>query len=500
MSDLEQYFKPYREQITGIDSYIETPYGRKKLVYADWIASGRLYKPIEKRLAEEIGPMVGNTHSESSATGKAMTDAYHMAQKIVKNHVNATSEDVLLFTGTGMTSAIAKLQRILGLKVPEQAINYCVFTHGEYNSCREIPNENRPVVFLTHTEHHSNHTSWFETLADVVVLEPSPDLMVDPESLRRELAKYRNRPLLIGSFSACSNVTGYFPPYYELARIMHEHNGYCFVDFAASAPYVEIDMHPADKMQQLDAIFFSPHKFLGGPGSAGVLIFNKELYKNYTPDTPGGGTVKWTNRWGEYSYISDIEVKEDGGTPGFLQGMKAALAIRLKEKMNTEMIRRRENELLDLAFSRLEKIKGVHILAPNIRERLGVISFYIDDVHHNLATRLLNDRFGIQARGGCSCAGTYGHFLLNVDFRLSKEITDLIEAGDLSLKPGWIRLSLHPVMTNEELEYITDAIEKISINGNDWGKEYRYDKHTNEFFHLKFKQDTIGLPDSWFEL
>lgn len=500
MSELEEYFKPFREQIIGIDSLIETPYGRKKLVYADWIASGRLFKPIEKRLADEIGPMVGNTHSESSATGKAMTDAYHLAQKIVKNHVNANSDDIILFTGTGMTSAIAKLQRILGLKVPEQAINYCVFTHGEYNSCRDIPNENRPVVFLTHTEHHSNHTSWFETLADVVVLEPSPDLTVNPDALRKEIARYKNRPLLIGSFSACSNVTGYFPPYYELARIMHENNGYCFVDFAASAPYVTIDIHPADKMQQLDAIFFSPHKFLGGPGSSGVLIFNKELYKNYTPDTPGGGTVKWTNRWGEYSYISDIEVKEDGGTPGFLQGIKAALAIRLKEKMNTELIRKREQELLDLAFKKLEKIKGLHILAPNIRERLGVISFYLDNTHHNLATRLLNDRFGIQVRGGCSCAGTYGHFLLNVDFRLSKEITDRIEAGDLSLKPGWVRLSLHPVMTNEELEYITDAIEQVSVNGNEWGKDYKYDKHTNEFYHVNFQKQESGEYNSWFEL
>ncbi|NSW95577.1 MAG: aminotransferase class V-fold PLP-dependent enzyme, partial [Bacteroidales bacterium] len=201
-----------------------------------------------------------------------------------------------------------------------------------------------------------------------------------------------------------------------------------------------------------------------------------------------------------YSYISDIEVKEDGGTPGFLQGIKAALAIRLKEKMNTEMIRKREKELLDLAFSRLEKIKGLHILAPNIRDRLGVISFYLDNVHHNLVTRLLNDRYGIQVRGGCSCAGTYGHFLLNVDFRLSKEITDRIEAGDLSLKPGWIRLSLHPVMTDNELEYITDAIEQISVHGNEWGKEYRYDKHTNEFFHLTYPQNIEGIHNYWFEL
>lgn len=499
MSELEKYFTQYRKNIIGIDAEIETPYGIKKLIYADWIASGRLYSPIEKKMLEEIGPMIGNTHSESTSTGRAMTDAYHLAQKIVKRHVNANENDLILFTGTGMTSAIAKLQRLLGLKIPEQAVNYCPFTHGEYDKCRDIPNEKRPVVFLTHTEHHSNHTSWFETLADVVVLEPAADLTVDPEALQKEIVKYKDRPLLIGSFSACSNVTGYIPPYFELAKIMHEHNGYCFVDFAASAPYVDIDMHPADKMHQLDAIFFSPHKFLGGPGSAGVLIFSKELYKNEIPDSPGGGTVKWTNRWGGYSYITDIEVKEDGGTPGFLQGIKAALAVTLKEKMGTEKIHAREKELIEIAFTELTKIKTLHILAGNIKERLGVISFYVDNLHHNLLTRLLNDRFGIQLRGGCSCAGTYGHFLLDVSFKLSKEITDKIDAGDLSMKPGWIRLSLHPTMTNEELLLITGAIRESIENSEMWQKDYTYDRHTNEFNYKYSLQEITPDLKSWFQ-
>jgi selenocysteine lyase/cysteine desulfurase len=356
------------------------------------------------------------------------------------------------------------------------------------------------VVFLTHTEHHSNHTSWFETLAEVVVLEPSPDLTVNPDTLRREIIKYKDRPLLIGSFSSCSNVTGYFPPYYELAKIMHEHHGYCFVDFAASAPYVDINMHPEGKDCQLDAIFFSPHKFLGGPGSSGVLIFSKALYKNDIPDNPGGGTVKWTNRWGGYSYISDIEIKEDGGTPGFLQGIKAALAIKLKEKMGTEKIRLRENELIELTFSELSTIPNLHILAPEIKDRLGVFSFYVDNIHHNLFTSLLNDHFGIQVRGGCSCAGTYGHFLLNVDFKMSKEITDRIDAGDLSMKPGWIRLSLHPTMTGNELLYITDAIRQTAKNAVQWKKDYCYDRHTNEFSHCNSSGKENTPYHDWFEL
>lgn len=500
MHDLEKYFDQYRRNIVGIDAEIETPYGNKKLIYADWIASGRLYKPIEDRISDDIGPLVGNTHSESSATGYAMTKAYHLAQKIVKHHVNADDNDVLIFTGTGMTSAIAKLQRLLGLKVPEQALNYCAFTTDQYHNCKDIPNKNKPVVFLTHTEHHSNHTSWFETLADVVLLEPAGDLTVDLDSLRREIIKYRDRPLLIGSFSACSNVTGYFPPYNELARIMHENGGFCFVDFAASAPYVDINMHPANKMEQLDAIFFSPHKFLGGPGSSGVLVFNKKLYKNQTPDTPGGGTVKWTNRWGGYSYISDIETKEDGGTPGFLQGIKAALAVKLKEKMGTDKIQEREKELIELTFPVLKKIRGVHLLADNITDRLGVFSFYVENIHHNLVTKLLNDRFGIQVRGGCSCAGTYGHFLLNVDFIMSKEITDKIDAGDLSMKPGWVRLSLHPIMTNDELLFILDAIRQTVENADKWKNDYSYDRHTNEFRHCKFPEKEDPDFSRWFNL
>jgi selenocysteine lyase/cysteine desulfurase len=499
MTELELYFDNYRKNIIGLNSEIETPFGTKKLVYADWIASGRLYYPIEKRITEDIGPLVGNTHSESTSTGKAMTDAYHQAQKIVKHHVNANDNDIIIFTGTGMTSAIAKLQRILGLKVPEQSIKFCPGSHGNYKSCKDIPNNNRPVVFLTHTEHHSNHTSWFETLAEVVVLEPAADLTVSADNLRREIVKYKDRPLLIGSFSACSNVTGYIPPYYELAKIMHENHGYCFVDFAASAPYVDINMHPEEKIHQLDAIFFSPHKFLGGPGSAGVLILSKELYKNDIPDNPGGGTVKWTNRWGGYSYIADIEVKEDGGTPGFLQGIKAALAVRLKENMGTEKMHQREAELIELTFRELSEIKNLHILAPEIKDRLGVFSFYIDNIHHNLFTSLLNDHFGIQVRGGCSCAGTYGHFLLNVDFKMSKEITDRIDAGDLSMKPGWIRLSLHPTMTTEELLFITNAIKITVDKADEWKNDYCYDSHTNEFSHIKSGNSRPVFND-WFNL
>jgi selenocysteine lyase/cysteine desulfurase len=485
--DLEEYFEKFRRNIIGIDSYIETPFGSKKIIYADWIASGRLYKPIEDKLIKEIGPMVGNTHSEASETGTLMTKAYHFAQQAIKNHVNANTEDVIITSATGMTGVVCKFQRILGLKIPEKIEKFC-----------NIPDEERPVVFITHLEHHSNHTSWLETIADVVVLEPTKDILVDPEKLDIEIKKYRNRKIKIGAFSACSNVTGYKPPIYELSKIMHQHDGYCFIDYAASAPYDNIDMHPEDPEMRLDAVYFSPHKFLGGPGSTGVLVFNKELYKNRIPDHPGGGTVNWTNRWNEYSYVTDVEAREDGGTPGFMQGFRIALSIELKEQMGVENIEEREKQLLDMAFRELPKVKGLKILADNVKDRLGVISFYIEGIHHNLLTRLLNDLHGIQVRGGCSCAGTYGHFLLNMDYDQSHSITDHIDLGDFSLKPGWVRLSIHPTMTDNELMKIVAALKQISENIDEYKDQYLINKSTNEFHHKDYDKDYDAIFKNWF--
>ncbi|MBS1979331.1 MAG: aminotransferase class V-fold PLP-dependent enzyme [Bacteroidetes bacterium] len=484
---LEAYFSGISQNIIGHDYEFEGPSGRRRLVYADWIASGRLFEPIEEALSHRFGPLVGNTHSESSLTGEVMTHAYKMAHQIIKEHVHAGPEDVIITQGSGMTGAIAKLQRLLGLHLPERAKP---FFHQ--------PAEERPVVFLTHMEHHSNQTSWLECETDVVVIPPGDDLLVDPRNLELELQKYSDRKYKIGSFTACSNVTGIFTPYHELAAIMHRHGGLCFVDFAASAPYADMDMHPADPEESLDAIYFSPHKFLGGPGSSGVLIFNKKLYTNRVPDQPGGGTVLWTNPWGEHHYFDDIEMREDGGTPAFMQTIRTALAIRLKEKMRTDRIRNREEELLKIAFERLPNIPGLHILAPAITKRLGVISFYIDRIHYNFVVRVLSDHFGIQVRGGCSCAGTYGHYLLHVDKEYSKRITSMIDHGDLSEKPGWIRLSLHPVLTDKELHFIIDAIDQIARHPEKWQKDYRYDLHTNEYMPLHESPELQEKLQKWF--
>ena len=485
----DKYFKHFRDNIIGYNLEFETPYGTKKMIYADWTASGRLYKTIEEKLVNLFGPYTGNTHTETNVTGTAMTLSYNKAKKIIKDHVNAGKDDAILSTGSGMTGAMLKFQRMLGFKVPSRIKKFV-----------KVPEELRPVVFMTHMEHHSNQTTWLETIADVEIIKPDENGLVNTDDLIELLEKYKDRNFKIASVIACSNVTGISSPYYKIAEIMHRHNGWCFVDFACSAPYVDINMHPENPLEKLDAIFFSPHKFLGGPGSSGILIFDSTLYdKQSSPDQPGGGTVKWTNPWGEHSFYEDIELREDGGTPPFIQTIKAALAVKLKEEIGVENIRAREEEITERVIRRLKKIANLHLLADHIVCRIPVFSFYIDGLHYNLGVKILNDRFGIQVRGGCSCAGTYGHYLLHVSKTRSHKITKMIEHHDLSEKPGWIRMSLHPVMTDEEIEFIISAIEELALNHGNWEKDYIYDPHNNYFIHKTEPDSEKLMVDSWFE-
>ncbi|WP_034256471.1 aminotransferase class V-fold PLP-dependent enzyme [Arenibacter latericius] len=488
-ASLENHFQQFRPNIIGNSHVFESLNGKQELLYADWIASGRLYAPIEEIMCKKIGPMVANTHSFSSETGKASTYAYKHARELIKKHVNANENDVLVTCGTGMTGVLARLQRIMGLRWPDVVKNKI-----------SLSEEERPVVFITHMEHHSNHVPWMETIADVVILPSDENLLVDPKQLSLELDKYKDRPLKIGSFTACSNVTGIITPYEELAKIMHQNGGYCFVDFAASAPYVRMDMHPADPEAQLDAIFFSPHKFLGGPGTCGVLVFNKQLYNTQVPDVPGGGNVKWTDPWGGFAYSDDIETKEDGGTPGFLQVMRTALTIGLKEKMDVDKMREREEELLKLCFNMLQDIPGLYILGCKDQKRIGCVSFGIQNIHYNLIVRLLNDHFGIQVRGGWSCASTYGHHLFNIDQDDSKSMTQAIYNQNLTNKPGWVRISLHPVMTDEEVIRICNAIALVAQNIEHWSSPYVYNNSNNEYECEEGDCRIIEEVKGWFKI
>ena len=486
--NLEQYFLTFRKNIVGIDQSFISPFGEKKIIYTDWTASGRLYLPIEEKMLHDFGPFVANTHTETTFSGSTMTLAYHEARKIIKKHVNAGDDCVLITEGTGMTGVINKFQRILGLKFPENLRDLS----------KSIPLNEKPIVFITHMEHHSNQTSWLETIADVEIMPVNKEGLVDIIGFKELLKKYKNRSTKIASVTACSNVTGIQPDYYKIAKLMHQNNGVCFVDFACSAPYVNVDMYPEDKEAYLDAIFFSPHKFLGGPGTSGVLIFNKSLYHNKIPDNPGGGTVNWTNPWGEHRYLEDIETREDGGTPGFLQTIRIALVIQLKEKMGVKNIHKREEQINKRIFKALKSIENLVLLAEKHEDRLGIFSFYIKDMHYNLGVKILNDRFGIQTRGGCSCAGTYGHFLLHVDQKASNDLIKKIDEGCLIERPGWIRLSIHPTTTDEEVEIICEAIKALAKNYKTWEKDYNYNSMTNVFVHKMDQMIEQKLVKSWF--
>lgn len=475
----ETYFSKFRQGIIGVNQEIPTPFGMKKMIYADWVASGRLYQPIEEIMLNQVGPYCANTHTETSLTGSMMTQAYEESKRFIKHEVNANENDVLIFSGSGMTDSVNKLQRILGLRIPEKSEKYL-------NHITKKVENSKPIVFITHLEHHSNHISWLETLADVEIINPDDQGLVDLNHFEFLLQKFKNRPLKIASVSACSNVTGIFTPYFEMAEMIHREGGWCFVDFACSAPYVEINMHPENSLQQLDAIFISPHKFLGGPGTPGVLVMSKKLYSNVIPDNSGGGTVFFTTPWKYHEYLEDIEHKEDGGTPPFLQGIKAALSFKLKREMGVNNIQEREKEIVKKAIQSLKNIPNLTVLAGQHEHRVGAISFYIDNLHFNLAVRILNDYFGIQVRGGCACAGTYGHYLLNLSQIESANILKRIKAGELFARPGWVRLSLHPTHTDSEIETIISAIQFVAENHQEVSNHYEYIAHKNTFEYKGF--------------
>lgn len=474
---MNHYFEKFRKNIVGSNSEIPTPYGMKPLVYSDWTASGRFYRPIEDILTREIGPYIANTHTESSYTGSYMTELYFDSKKIIKQHVNADKNDALIFCGSGMTGAINKLQRMMGLRVPISSRKRYTITSPE--------KKNRPLVLISHMEHHSNHTSWLETVADVKIVKYLDEGAIDFNDLELQLKKHNDRVLKIVSFTACSNVTGIQTPITELSEIAHRYGAYFFVDYACSGPYVDINMHPEDG-ERIDAVFLSPHKFLGGPGTPGIVIFNTALYHSKVPDNPGGGTVLYTNPWKEHQYYDDIEVREDGGTPPFIQGIKAGLAIELKEDMGVSNIMNREREMNTYIFDRFSRMDNVILLADKYKQRMGVYSFNIPSLHYNLGVQLLNDLYGIQVRGGCACAGTYGHILLKITYDKSHEYMEDILRGEVYKRPGWIRMSIHPTMSDERITYIMDAIEELSTRYRKYVPEYTMNKKLAVFTHNSF--------------
>ena len=481
-----------RNDILGEDACVRTPFGERRVTYADHIASGRPLGSVEERLRASVLPLYANTHTEDSATGAHTTHLMHEASAYIKRQLGADERYRLVFAGTGTTGAIKRMQEILGLAVP--------------STLRErvlglLEPEERPVVFVGPYEHHSNELSWRESLAEVVAIPLDERGSIDLDALRRGLEdpRFAGRPM-IGSFSAASNVTGIFTDVRAVARLLHEHQAAAFFDFAASAPYVDIDVRPGEP-DGIDALFLSPHKFLGGPGSPGVLLFDQMLYDQPVPTTAGGGTVSYVSPRGHW-FLGDIEAREDAGTPAIVQKMRAAMAFEVKERVGVQRIEKRERQLIARAIERFRDHPGLRVLGNLDAPRLAVLSFEVRvgerTLHPRLVTRLLNDLFGIQGRAGCSCAGPYGHELLGIDAERSRELHEAIEAGFEGVRPGWSRISFHYAISDETFAFLLDALAFVAEHGARFVPLYRFDWRTGAWTHEADAEPACGFDSaSW---
>ncbi len=454
-----------RDSVIGSHDVVDGPFGPRPMVYADYTASGRALSFIEDYLREAVLPLYANTHTESSGTGLQTTRFREEARDIIRRCVGATDNHVVLFCGSGSTYAIAKLVGVLGLSIPSTL-------DDRYHFSAQIPEVERPVVFIGPFEHHSNELPWRESIADVVTIDEDADGHIDLDQLRRELERHRDRPLLIGSFSAASNVTGIITDCDAVSTLLHEYGALAFWDFAAAAPYVEVAMG-GDGPSRKDAVFISPHKLIGGPGTPGVLVARKELFTNRVPVVPGGGTVAFVNPK-EHDYLTDIEHREEGGTPAIVESIRAGLVFQLKEAVGADVIRAREEDFVRRAIERWDAHPNIQILGSKEADRLSIVSFVVaaDEttgypyLHHNLVVAILNDLFGIQSRGGCSCAGPYGHRLLGIDLDRSHAFEREINRGCEGIKPGWVRVNFNYFIDEDTFEYILSAVEAVAGHGH----------------------------------
>ncbi|XP_059431502.1 uncharacterized protein LOC132165005 [Corylus avellana] len=484
-----------RSQIIGGEAEIDSPSGKRRLTYADHTATGRSLLYIENFITHNVLPFYGNTHTCDSYVGDRTTKLVHEASNYIKKCLGGGNDDSLLFCGSGSTRAIKKLQEIIGVAVTPILWERVI-------KC--LTKEERWVVFVGPYEHHSNLLSWRNSLAQVVEIGFDDDGLIDMEALRLQLESYKhaNRRIL-GSFSACSNVTGIYSDTRAIARLLHQYGGFACFDFAASGPYVEIDMRSGE-MDGYDAVFLSPHKFLGGPGLPGILLMSNALYllKSYPPSTCGGGTVNYVNGLSEKHtvYKEEIEERENAGTPQIIQTIRASLAFWVKEYIGYQVIENKEQAYIHRALQRLLPNKNIWILGNTTTKRQAILSFLIysttnnsslsglknnKPLHGPLVASLLNDLFGIQARGGCACAGPYGHVLLGVDDTYLVAIRDAVAKGYVGTKPGWARISFPYYMSEEEFEFILDAVEFLAIYGQRFIPLYHYNFGTGAWTFKK---------------
>jgi selenocysteine lyase/cysteine desulfurase len=479
MKSFEEVAAFIRQNEVGRRACVETPFGRRLMFYADLTATGR-YLHFVERWVERIRPFYANTHTAVSSTGRITTALREKAREVVARAVKADDDDVVLFTGAGATAAVNKLVGLLGLRIDEPL-------ERQYGLSAHVPAAERPVIFIGPYEHHSNELPWIESIAEVVEIDLDGAGRIDLQDLQRKQLLYAERPLKVGSFSAASNVTGVISDVAAIARVLHRGGALAVFDYAAAGPYVPIDMHPADPETSIDALFLSTHKFVGGPQASGLLVANRMLFRNRRPERPGGGTVHYVAGSGRdaIDYVTRLDEREEGGTPNIIGDVRAGTAFLVREMIGPERILEHEVLLARRALERLGKHPRIHLLGPHDLERLAILSFNVEDLHHDLVSALLDHLFGIQNRAGCSCAGPYGHRLLGIDRATSECFRALIRRGIEGIKPGWVRVTI-PFYANErDVEFLLAAIEFVADHGRAFVPRYRLSWRDGVWRHVE---------------